>query len=498
MRAWFAGDFEHCLQSCGAVRARDLETRVHVALLQARALLRLGRPDDALAILTVNSGIPSGTDESLTTQMLTGEAYIRRGEPERGLALLSAARNASARAYPTIRAEIALITALGEYQRRNYEAAERELGLVDASEDIVYARALECFGWTAIGRGNNERAVGMFGKALDALDRGRHYDRFLEANCIRALAHLSVERMDRETWHIVDARRSRIDWSASGLAIPRFWVAYCAAAYALDIDGQPLAAAREARHAERIAPSSAYRIQALCKRASIARNAGELMSQRDHVESANEIFVEMKPGDFTRDENLVPLILAEELAWLDSVPEAHRALNVYHELARSSATFATSHFPTTFAYQRLVEGAVSEIAGEERVATQRYRQAFEIYSKVGYARRAAMAALRIFRTTGDRKLLTYALLVTSHLARESSMRRDVLAATSQKLRLTAVQREVLSLICQGKSNPEIARLRKRSLHTIRNLVARLFEIFGVSSREELAVQSVRRGLYTPN
>ena len=50
------------------------------------------------------------------------------------------------------------------------------------------------------------------------------------------------------------------------------------------------------------------------------------------------------------------------------------------------------------------------------------------------------------------------------------------------------------LICQGKSNPEIARLRNRSLHTVRNLVVRLFEIFEVKSREELAVECVRRGL----
>jgi DNA-binding CsgD family transcriptional regulator len=60
-----------------------------------------------------------------------------------------------------------------------------------------------------------------------------------------------------------------------------------------------------------------------------------------------------------------------------------------------------------------------------------------------------------------------------------------------------VQREVLGLICQGKSNPEIARLRKRSLHTIRNLISRLFEVLEVSSREQLAVECVRRGLYTP-
>ena len=74
------------------------------------------------------------------------------------------------------------------------------------------------------------------------------------------------------------------------------------------------------------------------------------------------------------------------------------------------------------------------------------------------------------------------------------MRRKVDALSARGAKLTDVQREVLALICQGKSNPEIARLRNRSLHTVRNLVVRLFEIFEVKSREELAVECVRRGL----
>ena len=86
---------------------------------------------------------------------------------------------------------------------------------------------------------------------------------------------------------------------------------------------------------------------------------------------------------------------------------------------------------------------------------------------------------------------------TRRLSAQSWLRREAHAANERTLRLTTVQREVLALICQGKSNPDIAHSRKRSLHTIRNLVARLFVIFGVSSREELAVECVRRGLYAP-
>ncbi len=498
MREWFAGDFEHCFELCSAIRARDAQTRVHVALLQARALLRLSRPDDALRVLHGAAVVPSATDESVTIQMLTAEACIRRGDAAHGLEILASAKAASMHAHRTIQSEFALVRALGEYQRRDYAAAERELALVDAGADIVYARALECFGWTAVARGNGERAAAMFGKALVAFDGGRHCDRFLEANCIRALAHLAVERLDRDMWATVAARRSRIDWSASGLAIPRFWIAYCAAAYALDVEGQPLAAAREARHAELIAPSAPYRVQALCMRAAIARHAGEPMSQRDHAESAGEIFSQLQPSDFARDENLVPLIIAEQFAWIGSAAEARLALHRYDEAARSSKTLAISHFPMTQAYLHLVHGAVSETSAAWTDAIRHYREAFRIYSGIGYTRRAVTAALCLSRLVNDRKLVAYASHATSHLAPQSWMRREIEAAKMQSVRLTSVQREVLALICQGKSNPEIARLRKRSLHTIRNLVARLFEIFEVTSREELAVQSVRRGLYTPS
>ena len=118
-------------------------------------------------------------------------------------------------AYRTIRSEIALNIALAHYGRREYDEVERNLDGVDAAADIVYARALEYRGWVAYSRTDANRARTMFASALDALDRCRHYDRFLEANCIRALAHLAVERLDRKTWSIVETRRARIDWSAS-------------------------------------------------------------------------------------------------------------------------------------------------------------------------------------------------------------------------------------------------------------------------------------------
>lgn len=469
---------------------------MHVALLRARALLRLSEPDEALRALRVAESIPSGIDESISVRMLAGAAHVRRGDVDEGLARLVAAQSDAASAHRTIRSEIALNVGLAHYARRDFTAAERAISKVANDADLVSARAIQYRAWIALGRDHTGRAAALFGAALEALAECRHHDRFFEANCVRALAHLALERFDRDIWALVLVHRARIDWSANGLAQPRYFIAYCAAGYQLDVEGNPLEAAREAREAERIATSDAYRAQARCKRAAIARGAGELLSHRDHVESASELFERCDTGQLVGDEKLVPLVLAEELAYVD--PGRARAMYaLYGELSPMSPTLSATRSCSAEAYRSVVDAVVFERAGEHHAAVRRYRDAFGVLSSAGYRRRAMLAALSIVRLTGDRKLQNYVTLATAQLAPRSWLQRQAGAATAAPLRLTDVQREVLALICQGKSNPDIAALRKRSLHTIRNLVARLFEIFEVTSREELAVQCVRRGLYTP-
>jgi DNA-binding CsgD family transcriptional regulator len=496
MRDWFAGEFEHCLELCDRIRLRGSETRTHVALLRARALLRLDRPDDALRVLHDASSMPCGTDEALTARMLVGAARIRRGDVQDGLKLLLSAQHDAGHAYPTIQAEIALNVGLAHYAKRDLAAAERALARVPDDADLVYARAIQYSAWIALARDHTDGAAAAFVAALGALDACRYYDRFFDANCTRALAHLAAERLDPGIWPVVETRRERIDWSAAGLAEPRFFIAYCAAAYQLDVQGNPLEAAREARLAERLAPSDAFRVQARCKRAAVARYAGETLSHRDHVESAAELLAGCDPSALSGDEKTVPLILAEELAYID--PNRARAMFALHgQLSPLSPARSATQTHSTSAYRSVIEGAVLEHVGERQAAVRCYREAFDVLSAAGYRRRAVIAALRLAELTGDRKLEAYAARAASHVSAQSWLSRELNVTRSRGIKLTGVQREVLALICQGKSNPEIARSRKRSLHTIRNLVARLFEIFEVSSREELAVQCVRQGLYTP-
>ena len=60
--------------------------------------------------------------------------------------------------------------------------------------------------------------------------------------------------------------------------------------------------------------------------------------------------------------------------------------------------------------------------------------------------------------------------------------------------LTAREREVLTLVCQGKSDPEIATELKLARNTVRNHIASLYQKLGVNRRSAVVVWARERGI----
>jgi DNA-binding CsgD family transcriptional regulator len=60
--------------------------------------------------------------------------------------------------------------------------------------------------------------------------------------------------------------------------------------------------------------------------------------------------------------------------------------------------------------------------------------------------------------------------------------------------LTPREREVLTLVCRGKSDPEIAAELKLARNTVRNHVASLYQKLGVNRRSALIVWARERGI----
>lgn len=498
MRAWFTGDFEGCLALCDRVRPHDVDMVSQLALLRARALLRIQRPDDAIKVVS-DVFVAHGTlDASLTARMLLGTAHVRRGDHRYGITILEDAYRASPNAHPTIRSEIALSTALGYYCLRELDAAERALDLVCSDADIVHARALEHRGWIAIARSDYAAATESFSGAIRRLDACRHYDRFLEAQGIFALSMLAAERLDRPTWLFVEHRSDRFDWSASGLVAPQFWVGmYSSMVY--EVEGRTGEALRLAGDAEVLAGSSVLRLLAQCRRAAILRGAGERFAHGDLVRRLRNDLDALDVNTLQGDHQLIPLSVAEEVAYCGDVVGARTLLKRYDAQAGPSAATALANDPRLKASRSFVDGVVADAAGDRQQAHHHYRGAFQIFKRVGYERRALLAALRIGEISGQTYLLDYVDRTLRKLSdhsplRERARRHNPALQDPVVAQLSPIERTVLEMVCEGKSTAEIAEARGRSTQTIRNTVSRVLTAFDVADRPALLRECLRRGI----
>jgi DNA-binding CsgD family transcriptional regulator/tetratricopeptide (TPR) repeat protein len=498
MRAWFTGDFEGCLALCDRVRPHDVDMVSQLALLRARALLRIQRPDDAIKVVS-DVFVAHGTlDASLTARMLLGTAYVRRGDYRHGIEILEAAYRASPDAHPTIRSEIALSIALGYYCLRRLEEAERALDLVSPGADIVHARALEHRGWIAIARSDYATATDSFSCALRRLDACRQYDRFLEAQGIFALSMLAAERLDRPTWLFVEHRSDLFDWSASGLVPPQFWVGiYSSMVY--ETDGRTSEALQLAGDAEQLVGSSALRLLAQCRRAAIFRSAGERYAHADLVRRMRVALDALDGAKLQGDDKLIPLSVAEEVAYCGDVMGARNLLKRYDAAESPAGTTALANDPRLRASRTFVDAVVADAAGERQQAHHLYRQAFQTFKRVGYHRRALLAALRIGEITGQTYLLDYVDRTLRKMSDHSPLRvrarrHNPLLKDPVVAELSHTERTVLEMVCEGKSTVEIAEARGRSTQTVRNTVSRILNAFAVADRSALVRECVRRGI----
>lgn len=67
---------------------------------------------------------------------------------------------------------------------------------------------------------------------------------------------------------------------------------------------------------------------------------------------------------------------------------------------------------------------------------------------------------------------------------------------ARSLGVSTEEGRVLLVLCEGRSNPEIARLLQRSVHTIRNTLARLMRRLAADSRASLVLRAMEVGLVT--
>jgi hypothetical protein len=314
-RAYFAGDFERCLEICADVRVGSLATASEVALLSARAYLRTGRPYEAQCTLVETLEIHATLDASLTAEMLVATARIRQNDAETGIAMLVKAASRASGAHFAIRSEIAFCTALGYWAKRDVNSAEAYLALVDPRSDIIHARALELQAWCHTTRLDFRRSAEYFRLTLLRLDDCQASDQAIAATAISSLAILAAELFDHDIARLVEERAKGMDWTA-GLSAYRYVTLEYQALYH-EFAGDTIKAQRFAMQACESASSVPNEVLGWALRSAIARNAGEAHSAVVLAERARELLDTLDPAGLIGEERLAILSVAEACAHVD-------------------------------------------------------------------------------------------------------------------------------------------------------------------------------------
>jgi DNA-binding CsgD family transcriptional regulator len=299
---------------------------------------------------------------------------------------------------------------------------------------------------------------------------------------------------------LVEDRVRRIEWSAQGLAGPRWGVAISASMME-EVNGRIPEALHWAREAEDVAVSEALRLFATCRRAAVLRAAGERFAHGDLVARVRQAMQRLDVTRFQNDERRLLLALAIETASIGDVLGARALLKQYADLPTGSWMLSLTDDPREIGARLFAEAVVADAAGDQVLAHHRYREAFQIFNRIGYERRALLAAVRLGELTGQTYLLEYVdrtlrKLSSRSLLRERARRHNPSLTDPVVSNLSRTERAVLELFCDGKSTAEIAAARGRSKQTIRNTISRILSAFEISDRPALLRECLRRGIYT--
>jgi diguanylate cyclase (GGDEF)-like protein len=339
------------------------------------------------------------------------------------------------------------------------------------------------------------RTAGYFRPTLLRLDDCHAVD----GAAISALAILAAELFDRDIARFIEERarsikqRSNdIDWSAGVGACRHVILTHQALFY--EFSGDTIKAFQFAVRARESAVTVPDEVFGWALNSAIARNAGEANSAIVFADRARQALDALDPRKLSPQERLAMLSVAEACAPFDPA-KAGELFAGYCELTPIDTILSSSVDPCTIAYETFVAGVIAEVRGERGQARFSYREAFSMFKDLGYVRRAVISAsaslhLRVADDEDLRSYISLRLAGTQNYVSKSFTRADDLIASLERhpivAKLPRTQKELVVLLCTGKTNKEIAELREVRVQTIKNVLTKsVFPAFGVSSRAAL-------------
>jgi hypothetical protein len=433
MRCYGAAKYHECLN---ALHGND---SLPAVVLTARALLRLAkfgdeRLDRAIELLEGTRARADHEGDAIRGElaMLSAAAYHRAELPD------EAERSfLDARAYlwstraTELQAELEYYEGVFAWSARNLDAASRHArAALNDTTLSVHARALELLGAIAASSGNYLGQADYLERALTHIESFSERDVWIEAHI---LYNLSILVRELHLDPIVDRlgrRMESLPWTDE-TAVPRFealrHVAWCNA-----LSGNHVKAFRLLRESAEIAPTIPWRIFAFLDRSMLAREMGEALFAEDEMQGAERIADGFDWNASSGDERLALLQLAELTA--QRAPErAQHHVERYRAIKRKmSALHAFRADRRLRALECYAEAAVARALGQRDRAILLLREAFEIWSSIGYAWRGVLSSLLLYELSGEPNYREYASINIQRFSASWITRRFALVFPSQQ------------------------------------------------------------------
>lgn len=365
------------------------------------------------------------------------------------------------------------------------DAALHEVNV--ASAPHLYGQWLYARSWLAALRGDYRDQLSWLERAIAHIaETPSAYDVTLLANATRALVHLVREIAAPGAFEFAVRVAESLPWTPD-LEGERF-LTFRGLAWAYALRGSHDKALQYAYFARDIAPSVRWVTACYADQAYLARMAGEDASGdallRHAVACAQET-------DWTSPgEERVAILNLIELAADRDLASANRLMDLYDGIPTTlSPRLALARDHRMRAMEEYARGCILAASGRRTGSVELLTSAYSLYQSIGYAWRAAAAALRLHAVSDDSTWLRIAGEAVSDFS-ESSVaadirRRDAGAADVRFAALTPAQRRVFELICEGLSDKAIAANLGISPETVKNHAARVRAAFGVHSRAAL-------------
>jgi DNA-binding CsgD family transcriptional regulator len=493
--AWDIGAYERALQLVREARFERREDRVAAALLQARALLAVGRPDEIVPLIErMRKELKSGED-TVTAQTLLGAAMTRLNRRDQGEALLDTTAELAKKSAPRMQAEVAYYRALSRWASHRLDDAERIVeSALPLATGAVRSRLRQLLGWIDVRRENYGPATHEFTAALDDLDKSGTPDVKGRAAILHALGWIAAETIDLRLGRLVRREYDTNRWSED-TPVERFQVLEFLAWLSL-LEGNVARAWDERQLALTLTADTSYHAIALIHAAGTAEIVGDRFSQARYLDLCGALLLrgDQVALDVERRIGLLSFVAVASEAQGDA---AKRVLALYDRSRPKRTEMLALEGDRRFeAFEQYARGKFAVSQGETQRGIAEMNNALNLWVRLNYRLRTAITANELRALTGDRRYAQIALDALRN-APDAWLRSSIERRTQGDdplSQLTPAERRVLTELCKGKKSREIAAHFGRSFNTINNHTRGIFSAFGVRSRASLVAECARLGI----